>query len=81
MGRIRTIMAETGVSPFLEIEPGCPAETVEASQRASKERLEYMTGYSGGGEESIKGEDREEKETGGPSGEGREVDVQEKGVW
>ena len=33
-----------------------------ASPRASKERLEYMTGYSGDGEESIKREDREEKE-------------------
>jgi hypothetical protein len=36
---------------------------VEANPRASKERLEYMTGYSGGEEESIKGEDRGEKET------------------
>lgn len=61
--RMRTIMAETRVLPFLEIEPGFWAATVEASPRTSKERLEYMTGYSGDEEESIKRKGREGKET------------------
>ena len=45
--RERTIMADTNVSPTSTIEPGlCAAVAVEASPRASKERLEYIAWYS-----------------------------------
>ena len=45
--RGRTIMADTNVSPTSTIEPGlCAAVAVEASPRASKERLEYIAWYS-----------------------------------
>jgi hypothetical protein len=46
MRRTLTIIAETKVSPFSTSEPGFCAATEEASPKASKERLEYMTGYS-----------------------------------
>lgn len=45
--RALTIIADTRVSPFSTREPGCCAATEEASPRASKERLEYMSWYSG----------------------------------
>lgn len=41
-------MADTKVSPFSMNVPGCCAATEEASPKASKERLEYMTWYSDG---------------------------------
>ena len=49
MTRVRTIMADTNVSPTSTIEPGCWAEAVVASPKASKGRVEYMGLYSGGG--------------------------------
>jgi len=39
-------MADTNVSPTSTIEPGFCAAAVEASPKASKERLEYMAWYS-----------------------------------
>jgi hypothetical protein len=44
--RVRTIIADTRVSPTSTIEPGFCAAAAEASPRASKERLEYMAWYS-----------------------------------
>jgi hypothetical protein len=47
MTRALTIIADTKVLPFSTRVPGCCAATEEASPRASKERLEYMSWYSG----------------------------------
>lgn len=46
--RVRTIMADTNVSPTSTIEPGCWAEAAVASPKASRGRVEYMGMYSGG---------------------------------
>lgn len=48
MAGIRTIMADTKVSPTSTIEPGFWATAVVASPKASKERVEYMGWYSEG---------------------------------
>jgi len=70
--RVRTIIADTLVSPTSTIEPAFCAAAEEASPRASKERLEYMAWYS---EARIKREDRKVKGTRGSSRDGGEVYV------